>query len=1232
MKFCLITIIQTRSEHDQFIIQDQNLVSIETQPNLCWLKFGTNFVQFKQLLFLFNFISKHFDVCFSSHFRNQETCDFWSMGIIAYEMLTETTPFHSNNVHDTYSQILAYIDGKGDDELSYPVESAISDDLRDLIDRLVTKMSNRLTYKKIITHRFFKSIDWMSIRQQVPPIIPTLNGEDDTSNFEEDLKQSRRNNTFDASPSPSTVKTAHFSGFDLPFVGFGYVHEDQINDAPLFVSEKSGTEVNRLTGQVKGLQRTIDTQMLDISSLQQNLSEYQKKSAQVGSVEKILAVTREEMHTLKEKLKEKTVEIAHCRTQIKTLKNSLKIEEEQRAKNDANIADVLSSTYQKWERAKKLSEQNYEKQISEKKSEVLSMQEKLKLCEKELESKSAACAQLQETIDNFKDRLKSSKCQSDTEITAYARKHRESNVHFEGQLRELRTKLQKQVDAKHSADDEIQHLKGVIEENNHKLKLISDQKERLDQANSDLTRQLNKEFDENRNLRDEKQKMSQKLMEMQNKIDELACETHKGNRMSGTLDSIEGAQSVYCSLESITSEMETQLKKDLVLAKESEHEQRLRANSLEEMVKRLETVIERVSKQGISGVEELLERKNEKLEEKLTNVQEQATVERQASRSAHLQLWKLEKELESVKSERQRLEAEMKKSQIEKEDLSRKVKENRITARNREERITELQSDLATLKNEIQVERSRWETVEKERNKEKSQIVNQNTKIHKLEIDLDECRSKMSMFEQQRNALTLENKQLTLKLRKENEELEEALDNLTKCEQNYETLQQNHEMLKSVCSLMETQLTELEEMYNMQLEQNKEKSATIDQLWDDVRDRDGKLLKLQQEIRDEKCQKMSINQKSTEMTTEFTKLADELDECKQKLAVLQQDLSDKIECLMKSEELVEVQKEEIQSLTRVKQSLDREMKIIKEEHSKQLTELYISKENYQKLHLEYNMLHENHHDLRKELEQLNGTMSELNKYHVQREIKSEATQSQYKKLIDYLQKRVDELSQKKKKTLAEVLFGSNSGNSTSKKENIPPITSQTQKELDTERSRATQRSHSTKANKSSSDNSAKKSEEKHQKVKERKHSNRVKETPSKEKESTTISVNSDTHQFERSSYSNGSDMPEDCVVCKRRFVCDTVYQCKKCQACVHQYCRGSNLKCSAMKMNDFNTASESSSLGAQPKPEYVGEVVLKEDDVTPSVKIHCMHEIDENVLLLGKFHENNIAKRGSILN
>lgn len=94
------------------------------------------------------------------------------MGIIAFEMLTESTPFNNENVHDTYAQILSYADSRSKKRLEYPSEMDVSSDLKDLIDRLVTGMDTRLTYKKIVTHRFFNGIDWMSIRQKVPPIIP----------------------------------------------------------------------------------------------------------------------------------------------------------------------------------------------------------------------------------------------------------------------------------------------------------------------------------------------------------------------------------------------------------------------------------------------------------------------------------------------------------------------------------------------------------------------------------------------------------------------------------------------------------------------------------------------------------------------------------------------------------------------------------------------------------------------------------------------------------------------------------------------------------------------------------------------------------------------------------------------------------------------------------------------------------------------------------------------------
>lgn len=1045
-----------------------------------------------------------------------------------------------------------------------------------------------------------------------------MDGEDDTTNFKEDSRKSRnRENTYDASPT----RAPNFSGSNLPFIGYGYIHKEISSDGMLSGSEPMRGEVTRLTTQIKSLQKTIDTQMVDISSLQQNLNEYQRKNAQMTSIEKILNVTRDELNTLKDKLKEKTAEVANARTQIKTLKNSLKIEEDERVKNDKNIAAAVSLAYQKWERAKKESEHTYEKRIAEKNAEVLNIQHKLKLCQKELDMKSAECQNLQETVDNFRGRLASTKTQNNTEKTEFVRKHRESNVHFEGQLRDMREKLQKQIDAKHKTDDELQNLKEMIDEANQKIKLISEQKEKLERTNSELTNKLSKEINENFSIQGEKNKAVQQIQELQNRIDELTSEVRKGRRSTA---SIEGSTSVYCSMESLTSDIEHQLKKDLELAKVNENEQRERANRLEQSVKRLDEIVDRIKEQGMSGVEGLLERKNEKLEERLTSVQEQVTVERVELRKTNLALWKLEKEFESLNRAKDKLQQALKKAEIEKDECERKCKDDNIGVRSREDRIKELQGDLTILKAELRTERGRWENVEKERNKDRTQIVNLNTKIHKLEIDLDECRSKLRLLEQQKTTLTSDNKQLTHKMRRIEEELESTTEKQNTVQQDHDTLTKNCDLLKNVCALMETQLTELEEMYNAQLEQSKEKTTTIDKLWDDIRERDGKLLKIQQELREEKVQRQSGDNKSTEMTNEMSNLTGSLAECHKRMTETHHELMDKTEKLMKVEELLEVQKVELQNYQRINKAFDREVMIIKEENTKLLTDLYVSKESNNKQNHEYALLHDIYTDLKKELDELNITMAQLMNDNKTREIKSKATEAQYEKLIQYLQTRVEELSQKKKKTLAEVFFGANPSNGATKKENIPPTPKDLQSELKRDRSRSSRTQSASKLSKSHSTKSTvAKLDEKIQRTASKvsaKLSNVTKSKP--DAEATQL----EAHQFEKTSWSNDSDMCSQCQVCKKYFTDDTIYQCKKCKMGVHQYCRGGNTpKCTVGKLVDgSDTNSVDTAIAGSPqamkydKPEYSGDVVLKESDSVPAISVRCIHEMDDGILLLGK--------------
>ncbi|KAL7719595.1 non-specific serine/threonine protein kinase [Entamoeba marina] len=111
------------------------------------------------------------------------TVDWWTFGILMYEMLFGKTPFISRCREQTFSLIL-------DGEIQFPKHHRypVSASAKDLIKKLlVNDPSKRLGAKKgaseIKSHKFFKSIKFQLIRNSQPPIIPQLNDPEDTSNF-----------------------------------------------------------------------------------------------------------------------------------------------------------------------------------------------------------------------------------------------------------------------------------------------------------------------------------------------------------------------------------------------------------------------------------------------------------------------------------------------------------------------------------------------------------------------------------------------------------------------------------------------------------------------------------------------------------------------------------------------------------------------------------------------------------------------------------------------------------------------------------------------------------------------------------------------------------------------------------------------------------------------------------------------------------------------------------------
>eukprot|EP01130_Rhizamoeba_saxonica_P017306 TRINITY_DN8344_c0_g1_i1.p1 TRINITY_DN8344_c0_g1~~TRINITY_DN8344_c0_g1_i1.p1 ORF type:complete len:387 (-),score=67.43 TRINITY_DN8344_c0_g1_i1:36-1196(-) len=110
-----------------------------------------------------------------------KAADFWSVGILLYEMVTGDLPFTSRNRKKLSQQIISK-------KISLP--SYLTFDTHSIIKGLTHKNPNiRLKVDQIKAHAFFNGINWeqLEAKEMLPPFVPnTHNGKLDVSNFDEE--------------------------------------------------------------------------------------------------------------------------------------------------------------------------------------------------------------------------------------------------------------------------------------------------------------------------------------------------------------------------------------------------------------------------------------------------------------------------------------------------------------------------------------------------------------------------------------------------------------------------------------------------------------------------------------------------------------------------------------------------------------------------------------------------------------------------------------------------------------------------------------------------------------------------------------------------------------------------------------------------------------------------------------------------------------------------------------
>ncbi|XP_017358000.1 myotonin-protein kinase isoform X1 [Cebus imitator] len=147
-------------------------------------------------------------------------CDWWALGVFAYEMFYGQTPFYADSMAETYGKIVHYRE-----HLSLPLaDEGVPEEARDLIQQLLCPPETRLGRGgagDFRTHPFFFGLDWDGLRDSMPPFTPDFEGATDTCNFDL-VEDGLTAMVSGGGETLSDIREGAPLGVHLPFVGYSY--------------------------------------------------------------------------------------------------------------------------------------------------------------------------------------------------------------------------------------------------------------------------------------------------------------------------------------------------------------------------------------------------------------------------------------------------------------------------------------------------------------------------------------------------------------------------------------------------------------------------------------------------------------------------------------------------------------------------------------------------------------------------------------------------------------------------------------------------------------------------------------------------------------------------------------------------------------------------------------------------------------------------------------------------
>lgn len=160
--------------------------------------------------------------------------DFWSLGVLVFEMCCGWSPFYAEDTQQMYKNIAF---GK----VRFP-RDALSTEGRNFVKGLLNRnpkhrLGAKDDAKELIAHPFFHDIDWEALgrKEVIPPFKPKLKSESDTSNFDPEFTTALDHSTSLNDRAAALANglmpgsTPLSPGMQANFKGFTFVNESSMD-------------------------------------------------------------------------------------------------------------------------------------------------------------------------------------------------------------------------------------------------------------------------------------------------------------------------------------------------------------------------------------------------------------------------------------------------------------------------------------------------------------------------------------------------------------------------------------------------------------------------------------------------------------------------------------------------------------------------------------------------------------------------------------------------------------------------------------------------------------------------------------------------------------------------------------------------------------------------------------------------------------------------------------------